>query len=37
MLECSDYGSGFILSADEQELLQSRGYTDEPKCCPECR
>ncbi len=36
-LECSDCGSEFTFSADEQELFQSRGYTNEPKRCSECR
>ncbi|MFC1937900.1 CxxC-x17-CxxC domain-containing protein [Chloroflexota bacterium] len=36
-LECSDCGHEFTFSADEQELFQSRGYTNEPKRCPECR
>jgi len=36
-LTCSDCGKEFTFSADEQELFQSRGYTNEPKRCPECR
>ena len=36
-LECSDCGSEFTFSADEQEFFQTRGYTNEPKRCPECR
>jgi CxxC-x17-CxxC domain-containing protein len=36
-LECSDCGNEFTFSADEQGLFQSRGYTNEPKRCPECR
>ncbi|MEE8414622.1 MAG: CxxC-x17-CxxC domain-containing protein [Dehalococcoidales bacterium] len=36
-LQCSDCGTSFVFSADEQELFQSRGYTNEPKRCPECR
>lgn len=36
-LECSDCGNEFTFSADEQELFQSRGYTNEPKRCLECR
>ena len=36
-LECSDCGNEFVFSADEQELFQSRGYTNEPKRCLECR
>jgi len=29
-LECSDCGATFTFSAEEQELFQSRGYTNEP-------
>ena len=36
-LECSDCGTTFTFSTDEQEYFQSRGYTNEPKRCPECR
>ena len=36
-LTCSDCGATFTFSADEQELFQSRGYTNEPKRCLECR
>ena len=36
-LECSDCGNSFTFSAEEQELFQSRGYTNEPKRCLECR
>jgi CxxC-x17-CxxC domain-containing protein len=36
-LECSDCGSEFSFSTEEQEFFQSRGYTNEPKRCPECR
>ena len=36
-LECVDCGASFSFSADEQELFQSRGYTNEPKRCLECR
>ena len=36
-LECSDCGATFTFSAEEQELFQSRGYTNEPKRCPSCR
>jgi CxxC-x17-CxxC domain-containing protein len=36
-LRCSDCGAEFTFSAEEQELFQSRGYTNEPKRCPECR
>ena len=36
-LECSDCGTSFTFSAEEQEQFQSRGYTNEPKRCSECR
>jgi CxxC-x17-CxxC domain-containing protein len=36
-IQCSDCGTTFTFSADEQELFQSRGYTNEPKRCPTCR
>jgi NAD-dependent SIR2 family protein deacetylase len=36
-LQCSDCGANFTFSAEEQEFFQSRGYTNEPKRCPECR
>ena len=36
-LQCADCGVTFVFSAGEQELFQSRGYTNEPKRCPECR
>ncbi|MFC1911679.1 CxxC-x17-CxxC domain-containing protein [Chloroflexota bacterium] len=36
-LECSDCGNEFTFSAEEQELFESRGYTNEPKRCTDCR
>ena len=36
-IECSDCGNTFTFSAEEQEQFQSRGYTNEPKRCTECR
>ncbi|MFC1933676.1 zinc-ribbon domain containing protein [Chloroflexota bacterium] len=36
-LQCSDCGATFTFSAGEQEFFASRGYTNEPKRCPECR
>ncbi len=36
-LQCSDCGSEFTFSAGEQEFFQSKGFTNEPKRCPECR
>ena len=36
-LECQDCGASFTFSAGEQELFAQRGYTNEPKRCPDCR
>jgi len=36
-LECADCGNEFTFTAEEQEFFQSKGYTNEPKRCPECR
>jgi CxxC-x17-CxxC domain-containing protein len=36
-LTCSDCNNSFTFSVEEQEQFQSRGYTNEPKRCPECR
>ena len=36
-LTCSDCTKSFTFSAEEQEQFQTRGYTNEPKRCPECR
>ncbi len=36
-LECSDCGTTFTHSVADQEFYQSKGYTNEPKRCPDCR
>jgi CxxC-x17-CxxC domain-containing protein len=36
-IQCSDCGVSFTFSAEDQEFFQSKGYTNEPKRCPECR
>jgi CxxC-x17-CxxC domain-containing protein len=36
-IQCSDCGANFTFSAEEQELFDSRGYTNDPKRCPSCR
>ena len=36
-IQCSDCGATFTFSAEEQEFFASKGYTNEPKRCPECR
>ena len=36
-IQCSDCGATFIHSVEDQEFYQSKGYTNEPKRCPDCR
>ena len=36
-IQCSDCEATFTFSVEEQELFQSRGYTNDPKRCPACR
>ena len=36
-IQCSDCGTTFTFSAEDQEFFQSKGYTNEPKRCPSCR
>lgn len=36
-LICEDCGSEFIHSADDQAYHAEKGYTNEPKRCPNCR
>jgi CxxC-x17-CxxC domain-containing protein len=36
-LQCSDCGATFTFTADEQDFYKSKGYTNEPKRCPDCR
>jgi len=36
-LTCSDCGQGFTFTAGEQEFHQSKGFTNEPRRCPNCR
>jgi CxxC-x17-CxxC domain-containing protein len=36
-LTCADCGATFTFSAEDQEFFQQKGYTNEPKRCPECR
>ncbi len=36
-IQCSDCGTTFTFSTEEQEQFASRGYTNEPKRCPTCR
>jgi CxxC-x17-CxxC domain-containing protein len=34
---CSDCNNEFVFSATEQEFYASKGFTNEPKRCPDCR
>jgi len=36
-LQCSDCGATFTFTAGEQEFYASKGFTNEPKRCPQCR
>jgi CxxC-x17-CxxC domain-containing protein len=36
-LTCRDCGQQFTFTAGEQEFFASRGFTNEPGRCPECR
>jgi CxxC-x17-CxxC domain-containing protein len=36
-IQCSDCGTAFTFSAEEQEFFASKGYTNDPKRCPSCR
>jgi CxxC-x17-CxxC domain-containing protein len=36
-IQCSDCGTTFTFSAEEQEFFQSKGFVNEPKRCPDCR
>jgi len=37
MLKCADCGKDFAFTVEEQEFFASKGFTNEPKRCPECR
>lgn len=36
-LTCADCGKEFIFSATEQEFYATKGFTNEPKRCQNCR
>ena len=36
-LICKDCGKEFIFTAGEQEFYESKGFTNEPQRCKECR
>lgn len=37
ILRCRDCGQDFVFTAGEQEFYASRGLTNNPSRCPECR
>ena len=36
-ITCIDCNTTFTFSAEDQEFFQSKGYTNDPKRCPDCR
>lgn len=36
-LTCRECGAEFIFTASEQEFYESKGFTNEPGRCPQCR
>ena len=36
-LTCRDCGTQFAFTASEQEFFASKGFTNDPSRCPECR
>jgi len=36
-LACRDCGASFVFTSGEQDFYASRGFTNEPSRCPECR
>ena len=36
-LTCAECGTSFTFTSGEQEFFASKGYTNEPRRCPECR
>ncbi|MDA0734497.1 MAG: zinc-ribbon domain containing protein [Chloroflexi bacterium] len=36
-LACGECNANFTFTVGEQEFYATRGYTNEPKRCPECR
>lgn len=36
-LECVECGTSFTFSASEQEFFATKGYTNQPKRCSQCR
>lgn len=36
-IQCVQCGASFAFTASEQQLFSSKGFTNEPKRCPDCR
>ena len=36
-LTCRDCGQAFVFTSGEQEFHASKGFTNEPSRCPDCR
>jgi CxxC-x17-CxxC domain-containing protein len=36
-LQCVDCGGRFVFSVNEQEFFANKGFTNDPKRCPDCR
>ena len=36
-MQCVDCGGTFTFSANEQEFFAEKGFTNDPKRCPDCR
>ncbi len=36
-LVCQDCGKDFVFTASEQDFYAQKGFTNEPKRCPDCR
>jgi hypothetical protein len=36
-ISCPDCGTTFTFTSGEQEFFASKGFTNDPKRCPQCR
>ena len=36
-LQCADCGATFTFTVGEQEFFATKGFTNDPKRCPDCR
>jgi len=36
-IRCADCGNEFTFTASEQQFFAEKGFTNEPRRCPECR